>query len=127
MVSRRKILSRSRDDLNLGAPEPEDEEDVWFQRDKLFKVSEANDERDAMRPVSSPSFSGKARTGKLVSLRQFHPSPPPCPAITLFLSPPPFSVENVPAGKGTIRTSPDEGTACTHARRRRKGNEEGSC
>jgi len=39
MVSRRKILSRSRDDLNLGAADQEDEEDVWYQRDKLFKVS----------------------------------------------------------------------------------------
>lgn len=35
MVSRRKILSRSRDDLSV----PEDEEDVWYQKDKLFKVS----------------------------------------------------------------------------------------
>ena len=37
MVSRRKILSRSRDDLNLQGTEP-DEEDVWYQKDKLFKV-----------------------------------------------------------------------------------------
>ncbi|KAF4527899.1 hypothetical protein B566_EDAN011290 [Ephemera danica] len=36
MVSRRRILSRSRDDLNLDFVEVE-EEDVWFQRDKLFK------------------------------------------------------------------------------------------
>lgn len=36
MISRRKILSRSRDDLNsdFGL---EDEEDVWFQKEKLFK------------------------------------------------------------------------------------------
>jgi len=39
MVSRRKILSRSRDQLNV---EPqyqaqEDEEDIWHQKDKLFK------------------------------------------------------------------------------------------
>lgn len=42
MVSRRKILSRSRDDLHLEQPpyQPEDEEDVWYQKDKLFKVSE---------------------------------------------------------------------------------------
>jgi hypothetical protein len=41
MVSRRKILSRSRDDLNLETsyPQPEEEEDVWYQKDKLFKVS----------------------------------------------------------------------------------------
>eukprot|EP00095_Tigriopus_kingsejongensis_P004392 maker-scaffold93_size381549-snap-gene-0.14 protein:Tk04392 transcript:maker-scaffold93_size381549-snap-gene-0.14-mRNA-1 annotation:"AGAP007416-PA" len=38
MVSRRKILSRSRDDLNLDAPpEPHDEEDVWYQKEKLFR------------------------------------------------------------------------------------------
>ena len=40
MVSRRKILSRSRDDLNLEGPVPaEDEEDVWYQKEKLYKVS----------------------------------------------------------------------------------------
>lgn len=40
MVSRRRILSRSRDDLNLEAPyQHEEEEDVWFQKDKLYKVS----------------------------------------------------------------------------------------
>ncbi|KAL1123302.1 hypothetical protein AAG570_002388 [Ranatra chinensis] len=41
MVSRRRILSRSRDDLNLemSAPfqQPEEEEDVWFNKDKLYK------------------------------------------------------------------------------------------
>ena len=47
MVSRRKILSRSRDDLNLedsnsfrpgaGAAAPE-EEDVWYAKEKLYKV-----------------------------------------------------------------------------------------
>lgn len=35
MVSRRKILNRSRDDLNVD----QEEEDIWFQKDKLFKVS----------------------------------------------------------------------------------------
>lgn len=40
MVSRRKILSRSRDDLNAEQQYvPADEEDVWYQKDKLFKVS----------------------------------------------------------------------------------------
>jgi len=41
MVSRRKILSRSRDDLNLDQPynAQEEEEDVWYQKDKLYKVS----------------------------------------------------------------------------------------
>lgn len=44
MVSRRKILSRSRDDLNLDQAylqqQQEEEEDVWYNKDKLFKVSE---------------------------------------------------------------------------------------
>lgn len=38
MVSRRKILSRSRDDLNLETF-VQDEEDVWYQKEKLFRVS----------------------------------------------------------------------------------------
>lgn len=38
MVSRRKILSRSRDNLNSEVYVHE-EEDVWYQKDKLFKVS----------------------------------------------------------------------------------------
>jgi len=40
MVSRRKILSRSRDDLNLEQSyiQQEAEEDVWYQKEKLFKV-----------------------------------------------------------------------------------------
>lgn len=39
MVSRRKILSHSRDDLNLPSPfhQQMDEEDVWYQKEKLFK------------------------------------------------------------------------------------------
>ena len=45
MVSRRKILSRSRDDLNLDANQDLDEEDVWYQREKLFRVSVNNPER----------------------------------------------------------------------------------
>uniref|UniRef100_A0A182SB13 Uncharacterized protein n=1 Tax=Anopheles maculatus TaxID=74869 RepID=A0A182SB13_9DIPT len=42
MVSRRKILSRSRDDLNLDQSyiTQEEEEDVWYQKEKLYKVSE---------------------------------------------------------------------------------------
>lgn len=35
MVSRRKILNRSRDDLNIDL----EEEDIWYQKEKLFKVS----------------------------------------------------------------------------------------
>lgn len=39
MISRRKILSRSRDDLNLElTKKTEDEEDVWCQKEKLFRV-----------------------------------------------------------------------------------------
>lgn len=39
MVSRRKILSRSRDDLNLESSyQQEEEDDVWYQKEKLFKV-----------------------------------------------------------------------------------------
>merc|ERR1739838_72875 len=41
MVSRRKILSRSRDDLHIegGAHNPgePEEEDIWFNKDKLYK------------------------------------------------------------------------------------------
>ncbi|KAL7039278.1 hypothetical protein ACKWTF_009850 [Chironomus riparius] len=37
MVSRRKILSRSRDDLNMDAPFVQVEEDVWYQKEKLFR------------------------------------------------------------------------------------------
>ena len=36
-MSRRKILSRSRDDLNMEAP-PDEEEDIWYNKDKLYKV-----------------------------------------------------------------------------------------
>ena len=35
MVSRRKILSQSRDELSYVQ---EEEEDVWYTKDKLFKV-----------------------------------------------------------------------------------------
>ncbi|XP_014289061.1 uncharacterized protein exp isoform X1 [Halyomorpha halys] len=41
MVSRRRILSRSRDDLNLeagpGYTQQEEEEDVWYNKDKLYR------------------------------------------------------------------------------------------
>ncbi|CAG9796375.1 unnamed protein product [Diatraea saccharalis] len=37
MVSRRRILSRSRDDLTQAA-QLEEEEDVWYQKDKLYKA-----------------------------------------------------------------------------------------
>lgn len=43
MISRRRILSRSRDDLNSDsgvgfAVQVEEEEDVWYNKDKLYKV-----------------------------------------------------------------------------------------
>ena len=38
MVSRRKILSRSRDDLNMDNSYFKEEEDIWYQKDKLYKV-----------------------------------------------------------------------------------------
>lgn len=39
MVSRRRILSRSRDDLTQAiSAQIEEEEDVWYQKDKLYKV-----------------------------------------------------------------------------------------
>ena len=38
MVSRRRILSRSRDDLNMEAYQ-EEEEDVWYKKEKLYSVS----------------------------------------------------------------------------------------
>lgn len=38
MVSRRKILNRSRDDLTID----QEEEDIWHQKDKLYKVSNIN-------------------------------------------------------------------------------------
>ena len=30
-------MSRSRDDLNMEAP-PDEEEDIWYNKDKLYKV-----------------------------------------------------------------------------------------
>ena len=39
MVSRRRILSRSRDDLNLEAAYQEEEDDVWYKKEKLYSVS----------------------------------------------------------------------------------------
>jgi len=37
MVSRRAILSRSRDDLNLDDPKQAGGEDQWFSKEKLYK------------------------------------------------------------------------------------------
>ncbi len=40
MVSRRKILSRSRDELNsdIYFMNEDDEEDVWYSKEKLYRV-----------------------------------------------------------------------------------------
>lgn len=42
MVSRRKILSRSRDNLVESQYEDQNEEDVWYNLDKLYKVNDKN-------------------------------------------------------------------------------------
>nr|CAD7263481.1 unnamed protein product [Timema shepardi] len=51
MVSRRKILSRSRDDLNIESTYVlrEDEEDVWYQKEKLYK----NEPQISSHPITS--------------------------------------------------------------------------
>lgn len=65
MVSRRKILSRSRDDLNLDQAylqqQQEEEEDVWYNKDKLFKVSVfrsrcSRRDKEQLSIYSSPIF-----------------------------------------------------------------------
>ena len=42
MVSRRKILSRSRDELHsdIYFMNEDDDEDVWYSKEKLYRVSE---------------------------------------------------------------------------------------
>jgi hypothetical protein len=70
MVSRRRILSRSRDDLNLDSAYvmQEEEEDVWYQRDKLYKVrgtSSLSTLREiqavSKRPTNSCTYSASLR------------------------------------------------------------------
>ena len=40
MVSRRKILSQSRDELSFEPhPQDEPEDDVWYTKEKLYKVN----------------------------------------------------------------------------------------
>lgn len=39
MISRRKIISRSLDNLDAIGPNAEEEEDVWYDKEKLFRVS----------------------------------------------------------------------------------------
>jgi len=73
MVSRRKILSRSRDDLNLDL-QIETEEDVWYTKEKLFRVSELmmnlhakprverpNDNADPVEVVETAMMTNRAR------------------------------------------------------------------
>ena len=42
MVSRRKILSRSRDELHsdIYFMNEDDDEDIWYSKEKLYRVSE---------------------------------------------------------------------------------------
>ena len=42
MVSRRKILSRSRDELHsdIYFMNEDDDEDIWYSKDKLYRVSQ---------------------------------------------------------------------------------------
>ncbi|KAH7953885.1 hypothetical protein HPB49_013369 [Dermacentor silvarum] len=54
MISRRKILSRSRDELNVDFT-VEDEEDVWYQKEKLFKTREPHAETAGLPQPRSPS------------------------------------------------------------------------
>ena len=58
MVSRRKILSRSRDDLHMEAPP--DEEDVWYQKEKLFKVQRKNQQTFAQQSPLGESLSSES-------------------------------------------------------------------
>lgn len=37
MISRRKIISRSLDNLDAIGPNTEEEEDVWYDKEKLFR------------------------------------------------------------------------------------------
>ena len=60
MVSRRKILSRSRDDLHLdgGAHNPgePEEEDIWYNKEKLYKVSKKLAARAALAMPAAKNF-----------------------------------------------------------------------
>ena len=47
MVSRRRILSQSRDELSFRARQETEEDDTWYNKDKLYKV------RTSSRHVSS--------------------------------------------------------------------------
>nr|CAD7434690.1 unnamed protein product [Timema monikensis] len=56
MVSRRKILSRSRDDLNIQSTYVlrEDEEDVWYQKEKLYKSKQSKGKQLLFSHASLP-------------------------------------------------------------------------
>ncbi|TRY72070.1 hypothetical protein TCAL_05410 [Tigriopus californicus] len=52
MVSRRKILSRSRDDLHMdnAAFQYREEDDVWYQKEKLYKTTSISEPEAALHP-----------------------------------------------------------------------------
>ena len=43
MVSRRRILSQSRDELSFRARQETEEDDTWYNKDKLYKVNFISD------------------------------------------------------------------------------------
>ena len=54
MVSRRKILSQSRDELSYEpGPTEEPEDDVWFTKEKLYKVFCPKKERETPEDIHS--------------------------------------------------------------------------
>ena len=54
MVSRRRILSQSRDELNFRSHHETEEDDTWYNKDKLYKVSEI---RENCCLISKPNVS----------------------------------------------------------------------
>ena len=66
MVSRRKILSRSRDDLHMEAPVPEDEEDIWYHKEKLYKVR--------TKVISEKPFSNNHNSSNIIEMMCIDPS-----------------------------------------------------
>ena len=58
MVSRRKILSQSRDELSYVQ---EEEEDVWYTKDKLYKVYLIDDSDKYMRRAELKMYKARGR------------------------------------------------------------------
>ena len=56
MVSRRKILSRSRDDLNLDEDYKDltshHQDDTWYSKEKLYKVGQYLETKSPTKPPS---------------------------------------------------------------------------